>query len=265
VSASPSEASGPRDWDGATYDRIADPMTRWGGDVLARLALRGDETVLDAGCGSGRVTEMLLRRLPRGHVVALDAAPSMLVEARRRLAPFADRLTFIEADLLALDTGTLAGRAPVNAVLSTATFHWVLDHDRLFANLASVMAPGARMVAQCGAQGNIAGLLDAVASTGAARAGTWLYATPEVTEARLVRAGFDEVEVWTHPEPTRFERRDELETFLETVCLRAHLADLSPTERARLLRAVADAMPEPVIDYVRLNISARRRADVADG
>jgi trans-aconitate 2-methyltransferase len=263
VSPPPAQANGPRDWDGATYDRIADPMTRWGADVLARLPLRGDETVLDAGCGSGRVTEMLLRRLPRGHVVALDAAPSMLVEARRRLASFADRVTFVEADLLALDIDALPGRTPVDAVLSTATFHWVLDHDRLFANLASVMAPGARVVAQCGAAGNIAGLLEAVASTGAARAGTWLYATPDDTEARLGRAGFEDIEVWTHLAPTRFERRDELETFLETVCLRAHLADMAPTERARVLQAVADAMPEPVIDYVRLNISACRRVDAA--
>ena len=58
--------SRPRDWDAATYDRVADPMTRWGAGVLDRLPLRGDERVLDAGCGSGRVTELLAERLPRG-------------------------------------------------------------------------------------------------------------------------------------------------------------------------------------------------------
>ena len=79
-------AHGPRDWDGATYDRIADPMTRWGTSVLDRLPLRGDETVLDAGCGSGRVTERLLERLPDGRVVALDGSPAMIREARARLA-----------------------------------------------------------------------------------------------------------------------------------------------------------------------------------
>ena len=55
----------PRDWDAATYDRVADPQTRWGRVVLDRLPLAGDETVLDAGCGSGRVTELLAARLPR--------------------------------------------------------------------------------------------------------------------------------------------------------------------------------------------------------
>lgn len=75
----------PRDWDAATYDRIADPMFRWGAVVAGRLDLAGDETVLDAGCGSGRVTEVLLERLPRGRVEALDGSPSMIEQALRRL------------------------------------------------------------------------------------------------------------------------------------------------------------------------------------
>ena len=89
------------DWDARTYDRIADPMTRWGATVLDRLPLEGDERVLDAGCGSGRVTELLLERLPRGHVVALDGSAAMIDEARRRLAPAAveDRVSFVVADL----------------------------------------------------------------------------------------------------------------------------------------------------------------------
>lgn len=248
------------DWDATTYDRISDPMTRSGAEVLTRLDLHGDETVLDAGAGSGRVTEMLLERLPTGRVVALDAAPSMLVEARKRLARFDSRVTFVESDLLELSPALLGPDSTVDAVLSTATFHWVLDHDRLFANLAAVMRPGATLAAQCGAAGNIAGLIEAVRSTGHERAGRWLYATPEDTRARLERAGFEDVEVWTHPEPTPLVRGEELETYLETVCLRTQVAEMSLQERARFLREVAAAMPEPVIDYVRLNISARRRS-----
>ena len=247
------------DWDAATYDRIADPMTRWGARVLERLVLHPGDTILDAGCGSGRVTEMLLDRLVGGHVVALDASPSMLAEARRRLTPHGQRVSFVEADLLQLTPAILGARAPVDAVLSTATFHWVPDHDRLFANLASVMRPGASLVAQCGAAGNIRALLEAVASTGVERAGTWVYATVEQTRARLERAGFEPEDVWTHPEPTRLERGAELETYLETVCLRAHVAELPEDERAPFIAAVAAAMPEPVIDYVRLDIVARRR------
>ena len=69
-----------RDWDAAAYDRIADPQTRWGHSVLDRLALAGDERVLDAGSGSGRVTERLAERLPS----ACRAATSSRSTARRR-------------------------------------------------------------------------------------------------------------------------------------------------------------------------------------
>src|SRR6476620_7833132 len=92
-----------RDWDGKTYDRISGPMQDMAGPVLDRLDLRGDETVVDAGCGSGRVTEQLLARLPRGRVIAVDASEKMLAAARERVS--ADRVTFLHQDLAALDLG----------------------------------------------------------------------------------------------------------------------------------------------------------------
>jgi trans-aconitate 2-methyltransferase len=250
-------AAGPGDWDARTYDRIADPMTRWGRDVLARLQVEPDATVVDAGCGTGRVTEMLLERVPDGRVVALDAAPSMVAEARRRLAPYGGRVQWVQADLLDLAPGILGGWAPVDAVLSTATFHWVLDHDRLFANIAGVLRPGGQLVAQCGADGNIRRLIEAVRSTGLERTGAWYYATPDDTRRRLEASGFTDVQVWTHPEPTPIDP-SELETYLETVCLRTLVAPMAGEERTRFLAAVTEALGEPVIDYLRLNIVARR-------
>jgi len=247
-----------REWDASTYDRIADPMTRWGEKVLGRLDLTGGELVLDAGCGSGRVTEMLLDRLPNGRVVALDASAAMLEEARRRLERFSDRVSFVQCDLLALGPSALGGVVAVDAVLSTATFHWVLDHERLFANIASVLRPGGQLVSQSGAEGNIDRLIETVRSIGDERRGTWLYPSVEETRSRLERAGFEDIEVWTNPEPTRIEPVEELETYLETVCLRTHVATLAPQDRRPYVAAVAAAMPEPVIDYVRLNIVARR-------
>lgn len=246
------------DWDGARYDAVSTPQARWGRAVVSRLELYGDETVLDAGCGSGRVTEELLGRLPQGRVVALDSSPSMLEQARERLRSANHKVSFVEADLSALEPGHLEGLAPVDAVLSTATFHWVTDHDKLFANLYAVLRPGGQLVAQCGGAGNIASVIEAVKSLGVDRAGTWLYATPEETAERLNRAGFVDIKTWSHPEPVRFPEGEGLTPFLETVCLREHVATLPPDERTAFAAAVAAAMPEPVIDYVRLNIVARR-------
>ena len=249
----------PSEWDASAYDRLADPQARWGRTVLDRLVLDGDETVLDAGCGSGRVTEHLLHRLPEGRVVALDASSSMLAEARRRLSSHHDRVRFVHADLLELCLSTV-GEVPVDAVFSTATFHWILDHDRLFANLATVLRPGGQLVAQCGAEGNLDALLATVRSLGVQRAGRWLYASPGETEKRLEHAGFVNVQVWTSPEPTRFDERARLVDFLATVILREHLGTLAPGERRPFVERVVGAMPEPVIDYVRLDIVATRGA-----
>jgi len=252
-----SKAAAP-DWNGEAYDRLADPQARWGRVVLDRLELHGAETVLDAGCGSGRVTEALIERLPAGRVLALDASPSMLREARRRLAASSGQVRFVQRDLLELRPAALGKDAPVDAVISTATFHWVTDHDRLFANLAGILRPGGQLVAQCGAKRNIETVIAALAVLGMARQGTWLYAGPDETAERLERAGFTDVQVWTNLEPTPFPSDVALADFLETVCLREHLATIPLADRRDLVERVVAAMPAPVIDYVRLNIVARR-------
>ncbi len=243
------------DWNAASYDRVADPQARWGAEVLMRLPLAGDERVLDAGCGTGRVTQLLLTRIPRGEVVALDASAAMLKEARKRLAPQGDRVSYVHADLgqpLPIDE-------PVDAILSTATFHWVPDHDALFANLARVLHPGGWLVAQCGGFGNIARFIEVASSVDPNfKRNQHNFQTPEATAERLERSGFTDIRTWLSDAPTRFDRGEPFEAFLATVCLRAHLAGIPEGEHRPFVRAVAARMPEPVLDYVRLNITARR-------
>ena len=243
------------EWNATSYDRIADPQARWGAEVLARLALDGDETVLDAGCGSGRVTELLLQRLPNGSVVALDQSVAMLDEARRRLARFGDRVEYVQADL----GKPLPVDRRVDAILSTATFHWVPDHDALFANLARVLRPGGMLVAQCGGFGNIARFL-AVASAVDPDfvRNAHNFQTAEATAQRLEGVGFIEIRTWLSDAPTPFDSIERLEEFLATVCLHVHLQNLPEDERQPFVHQVATRMPERVLDYVRLNITARR-------
>jgi trans-aconitate 2-methyltransferase len=146
----------------------------------------------------------------------------------------------------------------VDAVLSTATFHWVPDHDALFRNLAAVTAPGGWLVAQCGGAGNIANVMRVLAVTGDGWLGTKHFATPLDTTRRLQAAGYVDIECWLTDEPTRFEAGEPYETFLRTVVLGEHVARLPPEARDAFVREVADGVGEPVIDYVRLNVTARR-------
>lgn len=244
-----------REWDGAVYDRISGPMEALGLAVLERLPLRGDEIVLDAGCGSGRITQALIERLPRGHAIGIDASPSMIASARERLGP--------DADLRVGDLLELEFERPLDAILSTATFHWIGDHERLFARLRAALEPGGRLVAQCGGEGNIA-RLRAVASEVLARepyaarfAGwraPWNYAGAGETGQRLLAAGFRSAECWLAPAPKQPEHPRE---FLGAIVLGPHVQHLPEELRESFLDDVLAALGEPVVvDYVRLNIDA---------
>jgi trans-aconitate 2-methyltransferase len=244
-----------REWDGASYDRISGVMEGLGRQVLMRLALRGDETVLDAGCGSGRITQALIERLPRGRVIAVDASPSMVAAARQRLGS--------DVDIRQLDLLDLELEASVDAVLSTATFHWIADHERLFARLHAALRAGGQLVAQCGGEGNI-DKLRGVAREVLAREpyaehfadfhAPWNYAAPGITREHLLGAGFASAECWLEPSPQQPEHPRE---FLQTVVLGPHVQHLPESLREPFMDELLELLGEPVVvDYVRLNIDA---------
>jgi trans-aconitate 2-methyltransferase len=246
-----------RDWDATTYDRISAPQQRWAAEQLDRLELRGDEVVLDAGCGSGKITAELVRRVPHGTVYAVDAAPSMVRHAQETLG---DTATVMCQDLV-----DLALPEPVDVIFSNATFHWIPDHQALFAALHRNLKPGGRLLAQCGGRGNIDAfrtLADEVAGeapfaehfTDWTR--PWNYAGAEVTAERLERAGFTEVATWLEDRPTELE---EPRSFIATVCLVRHLDPLPEDLRDRFVDTVMDRLERPVVlEYVRLNMTGRR-------
>src|SRR5262245_6536084 len=245
-----------RSWHGATYDRLSTPMEAMGREVLDRLPLAGDETVIDAGCGSGRVTEALIERVPRGRVIGVDASASMIDAARERLA---DGAELHVADLVTFDLGVRA-----DAILSTATFHWIAEHDALFARLRAHLRDGGLLVAQCGGHGNIASVHSAARDTMATAPyaphfdgwhGPWNFATPEDTERRLRAAGFAQAKAWPKAPPVA---PAEPRPYPPGINLGAHLGRLPDELRAPFVDEVIERLGGPpiTIDYVRLNIDA---------
>jgi trans-aconitate 2-methyltransferase len=219
-------------WDAGTYDKVADPQEAWAREVLERATIGPDDVVLDAGCGTGRTTRLLLERTP--HVIGVDADAEMVAKARENLP----RVEILQQDLLELQLAE-----PVDVVFSGAVFHWITDHETLFARLHAALKPGGRLVAQCGGHGNIAAVLAVVGE----RPGTWLYATPDDTERRLRDAGFTQARAWLQPKPTV---PGDMVTFVETVILHG-----MPAAEARPLAERAAAELD-ALDYVRLNIEA---------
>ena len=210
---------------------------------------------------------MLLAKLPRGSVLAVDGSRAMVEAARRRFAG-EPRVRVKCQDLLSLEI-----EEPVDLIFSTATFHWIADHDRLFENLALALKPHGRLVAQCGGEGNITRATRATSETLEEKRFRdyfegWqddkYYADAQTTAGRLQAAGFEEIETWLHDEVAAFGSVDELARFLGAVVLGGHMERLPEEERAPFAAAVAAKITavdgRPALDYVRLNILARRFA-----
>src|SRR5258708_36112978 len=257
-----------REWNAAEYHRLSAPQFHWGQRVLRDLQLRGDESVLDAGCGTGKLTQLLLQNLPQGRVVGLDLSINMVRHARTHLqSEFGNRSEFVVADLIALPF-----HEAFDGIFSTASFHWVLDHDLLFRNLFTALRPGGWLHAQCGGGPNIARLRARVRTLSqtaefapwlADFGEPWFFSDAESAESRLRRAGFDTTETSLETAAVTVATAEEFQDYLRTFVLHRHLERLPDAQiREEFLRylthsSAADSPPW-TLDYTRLNLRARK-------
>jgi trans-aconitate methyltransferase len=258
----------PQEWNAAAYHKVAAPQTDWGRKVLARVPLRGDELVIDAGCGSGRLTAELVERLPRGFCVAIDQSWNMLLTARANLRPvFGGRVGFVQVSLPATPFVSAA-----DVIVSTATFHWVQDHASLFQNLFLALKPGGLLIAQCGGGPNLEhahALAERVMHHHvfqpyfAGWTGPWEFSTPDETATRLRTAGFADVDTGLESTPVTLASEADYREFVTTVIYHAHLARVpSAPLRQRFVDEVtalsSAESPAFTLDYWRLNMRARK-------
>ena len=255
-----------REWNATDYHRLSGPQVSWGKKVLAKVHLRGDEMLMDAGCGTGRLTGELLQSLPRGRVVGVDLSQNMLAGAQDYLArDFRGKFFLVAADLQDLPFESV-----FDGIFSTAAFHWVLDHDRLFRSLFGALRPGGWLQAQCGGGPNLARLRQRIGELAATAKyeryfggfrEPWTFNNSETAATVMQGAGFIEVDTSLESAPTILQDLPAYSEFVRTVILRQHLelipdAELRTSFVAALAHQASTDDPPFSLDYWRLNLSA---------
>ncbi|HKO40853.1 MAG TPA: methyltransferase domain-containing protein [Nitrososphaeraceae archaeon] len=260
------------DWDASTYDRISDAQESWGHEIIEYRKWKGNEVVLDAGCGSGRTTKILLMKVPEGKVIAVDSDLSMIRFAKENLVKFSN-IEFIQIDISEIEL-----EEKVDVIFSNATLHWILNHKKVFQQFWQILKPDGQLLIQCGGHRNLAKTLSIFNKVSESKEfntyfcnnkqddiwnQTWYFAKKEDTERILQEIGFRNIQVFLEDREAKFTNKEEYFLFIKTIVLIPYLKYL-PNDmlKDKFTISIVEEIETNAkelqwkLDYVRLNINA---------
>lgn len=263
-------------WDAERYHNISNIQEQWGRRLILRRKWKGNEIVMDAGCGTGRVTKLLAEKVSRGGMVyAIDIDTNMIQQTRKNLAGFKN-VTIIQSDLHNVDLPR-----KINVIYSNAVLHWISEHKKVFQHFWKLLCndnnsssnnnnKGGQLLIQCGGYGNLEKvhrLINLVKESDEFKdyfmdwKEPWYFAKPSETHTLLEEIGFKNVNVYLSNGYTTFSDQKSYSEFIKTVVMRPFL-DYLPNEKikSKYLNLFLDKVEQSnlswILDYVRLNIMA---------
>jgi trans-aconitate 2-methyltransferase len=139
-------------WNPELYASNSLAQKNWGLELLQKLSLKGDEKVLDIGCGDGKLSAEIASRLPKGSVLGIDMSEDMVKFAREHYpGKQFQNLTFRQADAKALSF-----ESEFDIIFSNAALHWITEHAPMLAGFRKSLKPGGKLLVQMGGKGNAA-------------------------------------------------------------------------------------------------------------
>ena len=130
-------------WDAEEYSKNSGNQKRWADGLLKQIDFKGNEIVLDIGCGDGKITSLLRGKTPRGTVLGIDSSKDMIGLAKGRYDGKYKNLSFKKADAC-----RLGFKNRFDIVFSNAALQWIPDHDALIPRLFSLVRRGGALAVQ---------------------------------------------------------------------------------------------------------------------
>jgi len=233
----------PHEFDGDKYARVSSHQKEWGARLIGELDLKGDERILDLGCGDGALSAKLADLVPQGSVLGIDASRGMIEVAAKH----------VRANLRfeLLDIGALAFSDAFDVVFSNATLHWVKDHRRLLANTLAVLSPGGVLRFNFGAEGNCANFNRIVKSAMADErfsryfAGfDWPWYMPRLSEyeALLAEFPFRDARAWIENADRHFGDAAAITGWIDQPSIVPFLARVAEADKGAFRNAIVERM-----------------------
>lgn len=145
-------------WNSSDYAQHSSAQSEWANKLISKLHLQGTESILDIGCGDGKMTLALAEEAPKGHVVGIDSSESMIELAQQRLVDSTrQNVTFQQMDAL-----TLRFDHQFDVAFSNAALHWIKDHVAMLEGVKTSLKESGRILFQMGGKGNAQDIIDVV-------------------------------------------------------------------------------------------------------
>ena len=254
-------------WDAQTYDKVSSNVQlQWGQELLEERAWIGNETVMDAGAGSGNLTKILADKLPNGKVYAVDADSNMVQQAKSNLSGYSN-VQFIHSSMDKVKLPT-----EVDVIFSNSALHWILDQEGLFLHFWQLLKPNGKLLIEYGAHGNVERPLSVIfkiMQSGQFREHfvnwrqSWYFPKPEEIERLLQKAKFRNIQVNLSKRVTTFPDRQSFAIFIRTVLMKPFLGYLPDAKKKEqfldvFLNEFERSGWEWSVDFMRLGISAEK-------
>jgi trans-aconitate methyltransferase len=231
-------------WNAADYAANSVPQHAWARELIAKLKLRGDEHILDVGCGDGKVTAEIARALPRGTATGIDASPQMIEFAQKRFPPGKNP----NLEFRVMDARKIKFARRFDFVFSNAVLHWMDNHRAFLLGAAAVLRSSGRLIVSCGGKGNAQDVF--VALRPEMRLKRWrdffrgmpkpyFFYSPADYEKWLPRAGFKTLNIHLAPKAAKYDGRVGFATWLRTTWL-PYTQRVPEHSREEFIAAVTD-------------------------